>query len=122
MQTISLIEWLAGILLGLALISVGVWLLQRLLRERRQKPDGSKWLPDLRLNTLAARGEGAKPLPTLADPFHRFPPGARIIVDVVFPGEYRIGWEYENMHQKGQYWKWVKTQKSNGVTILGIPG
>jgi hypothetical protein len=29
------------------------------------------------------------------DPFRMFPQGVRIIVDVVFPGEYRIGWEYK---------------------------
>lgn len=32
----------------------------------------------------------------LPDPFRCFPPHTRITVDVVFPGEYRIGWEYEN--------------------------
>lgn len=27
---------------------------------------------------------------------HKFPRGTRLIIDVVFPDEYRIGWEYDN--------------------------
>jgi len=37
-------------------------------------------------------------VPENNDPFRAFPQYARITIDVVFPGEYRIGWEY-NKHQ-----------------------
>ena len=102
MEPISLTEWLSGILLGLALLSFGVWLLRRLLPDRPQKPDGSKWLVDLQLRTEAAKADKLEvgrlnQPPTPADPFHRFPRHTRIIVDVVFDGEYRIGWEYEKV-------------------------
>ena len=32
------------------------------------------------------------------DPFALFPQGIRLIIDVVFVGEYRIGYQYQGVH------------------------
>lgn len=32
------------------------------------------------------------------DPLALFPPGVRLEITVVFPGEYRIGYRYANIH------------------------
>ena len=33
-----------------------------------------------------------------SDPFVQFPQGVRLTIDVVFPGEYRIGYQYAGVH------------------------
>lgn len=116
---ISLIEWLSGILLGFVLLLFGMAIITRLLASAREKPTGDKYLADLQLRTEGAKADTLQadmkrlgelyepqlvegwddslhpnPVAPLPDPFRRFPQDARIIVDVVFPGEYRIGWEY----------------------------
>lgn len=100
---ISLLEWLSGILLGFTLLFVGARILVQWLASARQKPTGDKYLAGVQLRTLARPpvedwNENVQPqsLPMRIDPFRRFPQYATITIDVVFPGEYRIGWKYEN--------------------------
>ena len=107
MNLFSIIDWTIGFLVGCTLLFVGLWLLVRLLADARRKPPtvNQRIMPvleDLQLRAdvllpVEKWYEDALPQspPMRIDPFRRFPPHARITIFVVFPGEYRIGWEYE---------------------------